>query len=73
MLMSDNYVIPPAGVSRASFFTPVEFVSPAKPAAVLADDIDPKTGELRSLLRGLHPVDAAVITAMRTERGCAAS
>ena len=66
-------IIAPVGVSPASFGAPVEFVSPSKPPAILADDIDPATGELRSILRGIHPVDAHVITALRTERGSGVS
>lgn len=34
----------------------------------LADDIDPKTGEIRSL-RGADPVDAAVLFQLTVERG----
>lgn len=66
-------IIAPAGTSAASFGAPVEVVSPSKPPATLADDIDPATGELRSILRGVHPVDAHVITALRTERGSGVS
>jgi hypothetical protein len=54
-----SYVIPPAGITAASFFTPV-FVDPARPPVIMADDIDPQTRELRSLFRGAHPVDAAL-------------
>lgn len=66
-------IIAPVGVSPASYGAPTEFVSPAKPPAILADDIDPATGELRSILRGIHPVDAHVITALRTKRGSGVS
>jgi hypothetical protein len=66
-------IIAPAGTSAASYGAPTEFVSPSKPPAILADDIDPATGELRSILRGIRPVDAHVITALRTERGSGVS
>jgi hypothetical protein len=66
-------IIAAAGTSAASFGAPVEFVSPSKPPAILADDIDPATGELRSILRGIHPVDSHVVTALRTERGSGVS
>lgn len=39
------------------------------PPGLAADMIDPSTGELLSLTQGLHPVDAAIITALRTTRG----
>ncbi len=66
-------IIAPAGVSAASFHTPTVFADPALPPAILADDIDPSTGNLRSILVGIHPVDSAVITRLRTRRGSGAS
>jgi hypothetical protein len=51
----------------------VEFVAPSKPPAILADDIDPMTGEFRSLFRGMHPVDGMVVVALRTQRATGAS
>jgi hypothetical protein len=66
-------IIVGAGVSAASFGAPTEFVSPAKPPAILADNIDPATGEFVSILSGIHPVDSHVITALRTERGSGVS
>ena len=68
-----NIVIPPAGVSAAGTYTLVEFATPARPAAVLADSIDPSTGEYRSILTGAHPVDAAVVTRIRTLRSSGVS
>ena len=64
-----GYVIPPAGVSAAGFFSPGVFVDPAKPPVILADDIDEQTGEVRSLMVGAHPVDAAVKEACRLWQG----
>ena len=66
-------VIPPAGISPIGVVAPVEFSSPARPPAILADDIDPATGELRSILRGIDPVDSQVVTRARTRRGSGAS
>ena len=64
-----GYVIPPAGVSPASFFFAPTIVGPARPGAILADRIDPETGEYASVILGRHPVDAAVIDAFRLNRG----
>jgi hypothetical protein len=66
-------VIVPAGVSAAGTGASVEFVSPAKPPAILGDNIDPSTGEYLSILIGIHPVDSHVITRLRTERGSGVS
>lgn len=66
-------IIAPAGVSAVSYGAPVEFISPAKPPAILADNIDASTGEFLSILSGIHPVDSHVITALRTERGSGVS
>lgn len=55
-------------MSPAVFFVPVEFVLTGQPIAMLADPIDPATGELLSIERGFDPVDAAVINALRTVR-----
>lgn len=68
-----DYIIPPAGVSAASFFTPGTIVDPAKPPAMLADDLDVATGELRSLFSRVHPVDAAVVEQLRLHRGSGAA
>jgi hypothetical protein len=67
------YVIAPAGVTPASFFTPSVFVSAARPPAILADNIDPATGDFKSLLQRIHPVDAAIIEAFRLQRGSGAA
>lgn len=66
-------VIAPVGTSAVSFGAPTEFIDPAKPPAILADNIDPATGELLSILSGIHPVDAHVINALRVERGSGVS
>jgi hypothetical protein len=61
-------VIPAGGTSPAGLFVPVLYVEPDEPIAMLADPIDFETGELLSIERGFHPVDADVITSLRTER-----
>ena len=66
-------IIAPAGTSAAGFGAPTEFVDPANPSAILGDNIDPATGELLSILSGIHPVDSHVITTLRTERGSGVS
>jgi hypothetical protein len=66
-------IIAPAGTSAAGYGAPTEFVDPANPSAILGDNIDPATGELLSILSGIHPVDSHVITALRTERGSGVS
>jgi hypothetical protein len=66
-------LIPPPGMRPASLTGGVELIGPSKPPAILADDIDPQTGEFRSLLRGVHPVDGMVVVALRTQRGTGAS
>jgi hypothetical protein len=57
--MGQPYLIPPAGVSAAGFFDPY-VVDPSSPPIQLADDIDPKTGEIRSLFAPVNPVHAMV-------------
>jgi hypothetical protein len=57
--MGQPYTIPPAGVSAAGFFDPY-VVDPSSPPIQLADDIDPKTGEIRSLFAPVNPVHAMV-------------
>lgn len=61
-------VIPPAGTSPAGFFVPVNYTVPGEPIAMLADPIDPVTLEYLSIERGFDPVDAAVVTSVRTKR-----
>lgn len=65
--------IPPAGVSPAGFFVPTDFAPEDEPVGILADAIDPDTGELMSILRGFDPTDAAAIHAMRVEEASGAA
>lgn len=70
--MAPPYTIPPAGVSAASFYDPT-IIDPASPAAQLADDIDPTTGDLRSLFSTPNPVHAAVQFAFALQFGSGAA
>ncbi len=64
-----SQIVPLAGLTPAVFFVPVNYAVTGTPIAMLADPIDPATGELLSIERGFDPVDAAVINVMRTVRG----
>lgn len=66
-------VILPAGVLSLGYADGVEFVSPASPPVFLADDIDPKTGEMNTILAGIDAVDATVINVLRTMRASGAA
>ena len=55
-----------AGVDE--LFLPEVYVDTTGPPGILADAIDPETGEYLSLTRGFDPTDAAVLTALRTIR-----
>lgn len=66
--MTLPYVIPPAGISASNFFSPTPFVDPSRPPGILADDVDPKTGEIVSLFTGLDPTDGAIIYQWRNAR-----
>ena len=70
-----SYVIPPAGVSAAGFFSlsGVPFIDPAKPPVILADLLRASDGEQLSVLTGVHPVDAAVMEAFRLSKGTGAA
>lgn len=57
--MAQPVVIPPAGVSAAGFFSPY-VVDPSSPPVQLADDIDPTTGDVRSMFAPVNPVHAMV-------------
>ena len=65
--------IPPAGLSPASAFTETSFEDPLGPPVILADAIDPLTGEFLSLERGLDPVDAAMAFTFSVERSSGAA
>ena len=69
----DLFDIPPAGVSAASIGGDAAFADPADPPGILADAIDPMTGDLRSLLERVDPVDAKVQFQLQVRRGSGAS
>lgn len=70
--MPPPYLIAPAGVSAASFFDST-IIDPASPAAQLADDLDPLTGDIRSLFSTPNPVHAAVQFAFSLQFGSGAA
>jgi hypothetical protein len=65
--------VPPAGVSLAGFFLEEKFVDETKPPGILADAVDPKSGELLSIVRGFEPTDAALFAALAIKRGSGAA
>ena len=65
--------IPPAGVTPAGAFVPQTYDDPSLPPGILADAIDPQTGEYLSILKGFDPIDAQVLDAMKIKRGSGAA
>jgi hypothetical protein len=64
--------VPPPGTPLGQL-APFVVVDPAHPPGYLADDIDPLTGDLRTVLSGIDPIDAMVIQAVRVDEGSGAS
>jgi hypothetical protein len=64
---------PPAGTSPASAYDIQGIAEAEPPPAILADAIDPYTGEYTSLISGLGLADAFVIEAIRVQRGTGAA
>jgi len=64
---------PPAGISPASAYDLAEIVERKAPPVILADMIDPVTGEFLSLTRSRPLADAFAIEALRVHRGSGAS
>lgn len=60
--------IPAAGITPLSYFLGTMGVPDGDVVAMLADPIDPISGDYLSIERGFDPVDAAMLTAFRTER-----
>jgi hypothetical protein len=60
--------IPPAGLTPAGFFVPQTFADPSSPPGILADAIDPETGEYLSISRGIDPIDEQVLVALTLRR-----
>jgi hypothetical protein len=65
--------LPPGGSSLSGFWIPILYEDPGAPPGILADPIDPATGEYLSIERSFDPTDAAVLTAITTERRSGAS
>lgn len=52
-------IIPPGG-TPAGAFVAAPVVDAQRPPGILADKVDPITGEILSLFTGLHPVNGAI-------------
>lgn len=65
--------IPPAGYSPASAFELVGHAVAQNPVPILADAIDPKTGEYTSIEDSATIADGLVVTLLRTQRGSGAA
>lgn len=65
--------IPPAGYSPASAFELVGHAVSQNPVAILADSIDPKTGEYLSIEDSASIADGLVVTLLRTQRDSGAA
>ncbi len=65
--------IPPAGVTPASAFSLTQHADAEPPPAILADSIDPATGEYLSLVDSASIADGLVVHLLRTQRGSGAS
>jgi hypothetical protein len=65
--------IPPGGISPASAPTTFELARQAAPPAILADRINPQTGDFESLFVGRSLADAFAIEALRVQRGTGAA
>jgi len=59
----------PAGVLPLSAFTELSGVPLGGPIPILADLMDPTTGDYLSLTKGRSPVDGAIVEGFRVERG----
>jgi hypothetical protein len=64
-----SHVIPPAGTVPFSAFIPHPYTPAGAPPVILADAIDPYTGEFSSLEDSYDPADGAVVVTCRTKRG----
>lgn len=65
--------IPPAGVTPASAFTATAHAASEPPVAILADLIDPATGDYRSIVDSATIADGLVVHLLRTQRGSGAA
>ena len=62
------FIIPPGGVTPAVTWQPPAPGEPRRPVPMLAEEIDPETGELLSLVVARDPVDAWVVAQLRIVR-----
>lgn len=65
--------IPPAGVTPASAFSLTQQAVTEPPPAILADMIDPATGEFLSIVDSATIADGLVVHLLRTQRGTGAA
>lgn len=65
--------IPPAGVTPAAAYVEQRHAPAAPSIAILADAIDPATGEYLSITEGATIADGLVVQLLRTERGTGAA
>lgn len=60
-------------LSLAGLFVPQTYADPTAPPGILADAVDPVTGEYLSISRGWDPIDEQLIAALTLERGTGAA
>lgn len=65
--------IPPCGISPASAFEIIGHAEAEPPPAILADMIDPATGEYESIVEGRSIADGLAIHLLRLQRGSGAA
>lgn len=65
--------LPPIGITPTSSFELEGFAPQLEAPAILADKIDPVTGDFASLTEGLGVADGMVIQGMRVQRGSGAA
>jgi hypothetical protein len=66
--------IQPAGVTAAGTWSPTsDTLAHELPPALLADDLDPETGEIRTLFSAPHPADAAMEWNFRVKKSSGAA
>jgi len=65
--------IPPAGFSPASAFDIIGHAESEPPVAILADSIDPATGDYRALDESASIADGLVVNLLRIQRGSGAA
>ena len=65
--------LPPASTSPASAFELVDIAEQRAPPLILADAIDPVSGDYSSLTRSANLADAFALEALRVQRGTGAA